>query len=70
MPWSLFVHDIEEVIAGSNGSVFEHLSELWIGDSTGSGSEDIKFFIFSILEGTELILGDGAIAFESGEFDE
>lgn len=70
MPWSLFVHDIEEVVAGSDGSVFEHLSELRIGDSAGSRREDTEFFRFSIFECTELILGDIAVAFESGEFDE
>ena len=70
VPWTLFVHDVEEVVTGANGSVFEHLSELRIGDSTGSRCEDIEFFGFSIFEGIELIQCDDSISLESGEFDE
>lgn len=58
VPWSLFVHDIEEVVAGSHGSVFEHLSELRIGDSTGRRCLDVEFIGFSIFEGIKLIASD------------
>ena len=70
VPWSLFVHHIEEVITGSHGAIFEHLSELGVGYASFRGSEDAKFFVAAFFECAELVAGDGAITFKSSEFDE